>query len=272
MPLRVLIVDDEAPARDRLERLLLPAVDRGEISDIDQAEDGIDALEQLGEAGAPYDVIFLDIQMPELDGFDVLERLPPEQRPAVVFTTAYDEYAVRAFEANAVDYLLKPVEPARLEDALARAQPRAGRDPAATERRLAALLDALDDASTDPPPNPRPVTQFTVQGHDRLVVVRTDEIVTAEVHDGITNLHVLSRESGDGKLSRHIVSFTLDTLAEHLDPEQFMRVHRGAIVAIGQIQSLVPWFSGRYKLVMTGGHEVTASRTRSRELRDRLSL
>ena len=189
-----------------------------------------------------------------------------------MFTTAYDQYAVRAFEANAVDYLLKPVDPARLDDALARATPNSGADVAGVEARLASLLDALDDVPAARDAAFDPVSQFTVQGHDRLVVVRVEEIVTAEVHDGITNLHVLDPADPTGELHRHIVSFTLDTLDARLDPERFMRVHRGAIVAVEHIRELVPWFSGRYKLVLTGGHEVTASRARSRELRDRLSL
>ena len=270
MPLRVLIVDDEAPARQRLADLLQALGDR--LASVEQAEDGVDALEKMEAAETPYDLVFLDVRMPELDGFDVLDRLAPAHRPAVVFTTAYDEYAVRAFEANAVDYLLKPVAPERLADAVRRAEARTA--PAADARvdRLAALLDALDE----PPPRPaqaagaQPMRQFTVQGVDRLIVVHVDALVSAEVTDGITNLFTVAPEGGP--LQRHIVAFTLDALDERLDPERFLRVHRGALIAVDHVRALVPWFSGRYKVELTGGHEVTASRTRSRELRDRLSL
>ena len=274
--LTVLIADDEAPARSRLRRMLQPFVDAGRLAPPDEAADGVEALAAAERAGAPYGLLFLDVRMPGLDGFGVLDRLPPAHRPAVVFTTAYDEYALRAFEANAVDYLLKPVGAERLAEAVARAETAAGRraEQDARVERLADLLDSLDR----PPPRPAapaeaPMVQFTVQGRDRLLVVAAEQIVAAEVHDGITNLYVQERP-GDGRaaLTRHIVPFPLDTLEARLDPAQFMRVHRGALVRLSSIREMVPWFSGRYKLVLDGSHEVTASRTRSRELKDRLSL
>ena len=282
MPLLALIVDDEAPARSRLRRLLEPFVAAGRLEAPDEAADGVDALQILEDAERPYDLVFLDVRMPELDGFDVLDRLPPAHRPAVVFTTAYDEYALRAFEASAVDYLLKPIDAGRLADAVGRAEalrgPRpgapAGADTAdARVDRLADLLERLDRHDA-PPPRPSgdaetPVRQFTVQGVDRLFVVSSDDLVAAVVVDGITNLHV--RAPG-GALHRHIVTFTLDALEARLDPSEAMRVHRGALVRLGAVREMIPWFSGRYKLVLDGGLEVVASRSRSRDLRERLSL
>lgn len=277
-PLRVLIADDEAPARARLRRMLQPFVAEGRLADPDEAADGVEALAAAEQAaGDPYALLFLDVRMPGLDGFGVLDRMPPALRPAVVFTTAYDEYAVRAFDANAVDYLLKPVGAERLAEAVARAEARAarpsdtGRD--ADDERLADLLDDLD--ATPPPvraPGP-PLTQFTVQGRDRLLVVSADQVVSAEVSDGITNLYVTER-GPDGRVltTRHIVPYALDALEARLDPAHFVRVHRGALVRWSAIREMVPWFSGRYKLVLDGGHEVTASRARSRELKDRLSV
>ncbi len=275
MLLTALIVDDEAPARSRLRRLLDPFVGAGRLDVPDEATDGVDALHRMEAAERPYDLVFLDVRMPELDGFDVLDRLPPAHRPAVVFTTAYDEYALRAFEASAVDYLLKPVDADRLSAAVARAEALRGADRAAGPDprvdRLADLLEQLD-RHTAPPPAPAgeaPLRQFTVQGVDRLFVVSADDLVAAVVVDGITNLHV---RPGGGPLHRHIVSFTLDALEARLDPAQTMRVHRGALVRLGAVREMIPWFSGRYKLVLDGGLEVVASRTRSRDLRDRLSL
>ena len=272
--LRVLIVDDEAPARLRLRRLLTPYLDDGTLATVDEAQDGVEALETL-DGEAAYDLVFLDVRMPELDGFDVLDRLPPRHRPAVVFTTAYDEYALRAFEANAIDYLLKPIDADRLEQSIERAQAMStsGASVAPDDRiaRLAALLDALDEdampaaRSTQDPP----LRQLSVQGRDRLLIVPVEEILSAEVHDGITNLYT---RSADGAVHRHIVSFTLDALEARLDPDEFMRVHRSAIANLAAIREMIPWFSGRYKLVLAGGHEVVASRTRGRDLRDRLSL
>ncbi len=266
-PLRVLIVDDEAPARSRLRRLLDPLVESDQVGEIEEAADGVEAVERL--SAEAFDLAFLDVRMPGLDGFGVIEAVPPGHRPAVVFTTAYDEYAVRAFEANATDYLLKPINAERLAEAVGRADARRQRGDS-DEDGLADLLDALDDeAAPAERPAGAPVERFTVQGRDRLVVVDAEDVVAAEVSDGITSLYV--REAG-GRLQRHLVGFTLDALEGRLDPDQFMRVHRNALVNLGAIREMVPWFSGRYKLMLDGGHEVTASRARSRDLRDRLSL
>ena len=263
--LHVLIADDEAPARSRLRRLLEPLRSAGRIGPPAEAADGVEALEKL--SAGDVDLAFLDVRMPGLDGFDVLDRLPPEAHPAVVFTTAYDEYAIRAFEANAVDYLLKPVEAERLETAVERAEKRAG-DPS---DRIASLLDTLDDeASGAAEPAREPIQQLSVPARDRLVVVAADDILAAEVSDGITNLYV--RPARGETTDRHIVPFTLDALEGRLDPRAFMRVHRSAIVQVSRIREMIPWFSGRYKLVLDGGQEVVASRARSRELKERLAL
>ncbi|HEX9950670.1 MAG TPA: LytTR family DNA-binding domain-containing protein [Rubricoccaceae bacterium] len=277
--MRVLIVDDEAPARSRLRRLLDPFVAEGRLDPPDEATDGVDALARMDAAPEPYGLVFLDVRMPELDGFDVLDRLRPDHRPAVVFTTAYDEYALRAFEASAVDYLLKPIDAGRLAEAVARAEALTGSRRAAPAGppadtadarvdRLADLLDRLDRREV-PPAAEAPLRQFTVQGSDRLFVVDADDLVAAVVVDGLTQLHV--RTPG-GAMQRHLVSFTLDALEARLDPTRTMRVHRGALVRLGAVRELVPWFSGRYKLVLDGGLEVVASRARSRDLRDRLAL
>ncbi|MEL6616258.1 MAG: response regulator, partial [Bacteroidota bacterium] len=175
--LRVLIVDDEAPARSRLRRLLDPLSDR--LERIDEASDGVEALDVL--SNGEHDLAFLDVRMPGLDGFDVLDRLAPEARPAIVFTTAYDEYAIQAFRANAVDYLLKPVEAERLEEAVGRAERRAEDE----GERLAHLLETLDaDASGAAEPAEEPIRQLSVPARDRLLVISAESILCAEVNDG----------------------------------------------------------------------------------------
>lgn len=274
-PLRALIVDDEAPARSRLRRLLQPYLDDGTLDTIDEASDGVEALGIMDKAEA-YHLVFLDVRMPELDGFDVLDRLPPRHRPAVVFTTAYDEYALRAFEANAIDYLLKPIDADRLSESIDRAEELAASRTASQVTddriaRLAALLDELDaDAIRAPRPfEGEPLRLFSVPGRDRLHVISVEDILSVEVHDSITNLYALEP---DGTVQRHIVSFTLDALESRLNPHTFMRVHRGAIANLSHVRELIPWFSGRYKLVFLGGHEVVASRSRGRDLRERLAL
>lgn len=274
--LKALIVDDEAPARKRLKKLLAPLEEAGRLTVAGQAGDGVEALEML--EGGGIDVLFLDVQMPELSGFDVLERVAEDDRPVVVFTTAYDEYAVRAFEANAVDYLLKPVDKNRLEQAVARAE-RLVRTPAertVNDDRFEHLLDWLEQEETSSEPaesTGEPIRHLSVPFRDRILVVPVDRIFAAEVQDGITRLVILEEKPGvPPKTSSYMVSYTLEQLESRLDPDQFMRVHRSAIVQLDRIREMISWFSGRYKLVLEGGHEVIASRERSKLLRAKMSL
>lgn len=271
--LRCLIADDEAPARKRLERLLAPLVEAKRVEVTAIATDGSEALERLAQGD--IDLAFLDVQMPGASGIDVLDRVAPEHRPAVVFTTAYDEYAVRAFEANAVDYLLKPFSEDRLEEAVARVEARAQDDdtPPDGDPRLARLLDYLDEHDTPALLAPQTKTRprfISVPYRDRQLIIRVDDVVTAEVHDGITRLYALEHDGhGRPHLKQHLVSHTLDSLEEQLDGERFVRVHRSALICLDHLREMVPWFSGRYKLLMVAGHEVLASRERSRMLRER---
>ncbi len=276
--LRVLIVDDEAPARKRLHKLLQPMVKQGRLEIAGEAEDGVAALEKLAEV--PLDLLFLDIRMPELDGFDVLERIPPDRHPVVVFTTAYDAYAVRAFEANAVDYLLKPIAKERLEEAVARAERirQAPERQQVSEERLAKLLDWVEaQAAAQQQPAPKPhayLDQLSIPYRDRILIVPVERLITAEISEGITRLFVLSEDGGGPRprLRQHVVNYTLEQLEASLDPAAFMRVHRSAIVQLYAIREMIPWFSGRYKLILAGDHEVIASRERSRTLKERLML
>ncbi len=267
--LRCLIADDEPPARARLSRLLDPFVEAGRVQITASAGDGVEALELLQDE--PFDLAFLDVQMPGLDGFAVLERLPHSHRPAVVFTTAYDAYAVRAFEENAVDYLLKPVSRETLARAIDRVESRRRQGKGDSDERLARLFDYLDAL-------PRPVVhggdylrQISVPYRDRLLVIPVGQVVSAEVQEGITRLYTADDDGvHKATLRQHLVSHTLDHLESHLDPDAFMRVHRSALIQMAHIREMVPWFSGRYKLILTGDHEVIASRERSRLLKERL--
>jgi two-component system, LytTR family, response regulator len=271
--LRTLIVDDERPARSRLRRLLEPFAEAGRVEVVSEARDGVEALGRLEEGGV--DLLLLDIQMPGLNGFDVLDRLSPDRRPVVVFVTAYDQYAMRAFDAAAVDYLLKPVGSDRLAAAVERAERLTTRDQrAAHEARLAELLEYLDRRT---PENTEPSAEYlrhlSIPLPDRIAVVATERLVAAEVEDGLTRLYVVGEpSSGATRVVRHTVSTPLDALERRLDPERFVRVHRAAIVQLDAVREMIPWFSGRYKLLLAGGHEVIASRTRSKDLRDRLSF
>jgi two-component system LytT family response regulator len=271
--LRALIVDDEPPARRRLRKLLGPMIDEGRIHLVGEARDGVEALDVLEQEGV--DLVFLDIQMPELDGFDVLERLRPQQRPIVIFTTAYDSYALRAFEASAVDYLLKPISRDRLTESVDRAQRTwQGKESRSIDgdklAKLLAWIDAQDESSAGS--GPVHVRQLSVPYHDRILLIPIEQIVSAEINEGITRIFAMDMVGPKPRLRQHVVNYTLDQLETMLPPERFMRVHRSAIVHIDEIQELIPWFSGRYKLVLTGNHEVIASRERSKHLKDTLMI
>ena len=279
--LRILIVDDEPPARARLRKMLKPLVGEERVQIVAEAGDGIEALELLQEHA--IDLLFLDIRMPEIDGFEVLKRIEPEGRPVVVFTTAYDSYALKAFEANAVDYLLKPIDKKRLQEAVSRAErlrlpaEEGGKE----DHRLNKLLDWLNDQSkldgsddAEKESEQRYMRQISIPYRDRILVIPVDRLVSAEINDGITRLCILTEQSDSPKprIRQHIVNYTLEQLEDHLDPSVFMRVHRSAIVRIDHIQEMIPWFSGRYKLVLSGMHEVIASRERSKSLKERLMV
>lgn len=272
---RILIVDDEAPARKRMQKLLSNEAVADLVTDVDTAEDGVVALKKL-EAGS-FDVLLLDIQMPGMDGFDVLERIDPDQRPVVIFTTAFDEYAIRAFDANAVDYLLKPVPADRLKEALQRAHKvmaQTGRQ----DERLGKLLEWMDSQAMEKAENPPTdgdwLEQLSIPYRDRILIIPIPDVVSIEISEGITRVYILEEEPGAPRLRlrQHIVNYTLDQLGSMLNPDDFMRVHRSAIVQFSHIKELIPWFSGRYKLSLTGGHEVIASRERSKAVKERLKI
>jgi two-component system LytT family response regulator len=243
--LRAVVVDDEPLARDLLRALL------ARDAEIEVAGDcaGVDAAEAIGRLRA--EVVFLDVQMPEVDGFGVLAALPPGPPPVVVFVTAYDRYALRAFEVHAVDYLLKPIDEGRFAQALARAKARARdrRRGAAPDGRLDALLD--DHA--------RHTRRFLVRTHEKTVVVDAGDVDWIEAADYYATLHVGPRA--------HLVRETLTGLARRLDPERFFRVHRSAIVNLDRVREIHPLFRGDAELVLEGGTRVRLSRTRRAEFK-----
>jgi len=252
MRLRTLIVDDEAPARERLRRMLTK-IESVEI--IGEAVDGARAVEMIDELSP--DLVLLDIQMPGLDGFGVIEAL--EDPPPVIFVTAYDEYAIRAFEVNALDYLLKPFSRGRLEKAIHRAQESLteGRDPGVSpaERfatRLGPLLESLAAQG-------RYLTRLAVRDHDRIRVLDVGEVDWIGVEDEQVFVHV-----GDGA---YPIRRTLTELEARLEPTHFFRAHRSAIVNLDRVKEVIPWFKGSHKLRLTTGAEVDLSRAQARALR-----
>jgi two-component system, LytTR family, response regulator len=275
--LRILIADDEPPARRRLRKLLEPMVSAGSVEVVGEASDGVETLELARKNNV--DLLLLDIQMPGYDGFDVVERLSPDRRPTVVFTTAFDNYALQAFEASAVDYLLKPISQKRLEDAIARVERVRGTGVSRmNDEQIEKLLDWIDShavpAKEAEPPREY-LRQLSIPHRERILVVPVDRLVSAEVSEGLTRLFVLTNDDSStsrNSLRQYIVNYTLEQLEANLDPGVFMRVHRSSIVNLDHITEMVSWFSGRYKLILVGGHDVIASRERSRLLKDRLLI
>jgi len=251
MSLRALVVDDEQPARDELCYQLGTL---GSVEVLGQAENGVDALAAI-ERLRP-DVVFLDVQMPGLDGFEVARRLIERGSPThIIFVTAFDHYAIEAFEVNAVDYLLKPVDPPRLEQAVERARRRV---PSHDElERLAQLVSERQERRK----------QLAVKVGERFLLVRAEEIIYASLAEDSINI-VTGHLSGTSNYR------TLDELQARLDPKVFWRVHRSHLVNINQIKEIVPWFSRNYILRMKDPRatEIPVSRSQTRRLREYLKL
>ncbi len=259
-PLRVLVVDDEQLAREELCFLL------GQVGGVDilaEAADGVGALRLAGELRP--DVLFLDVQMPGLNGFEVARRLmEAEVLPQLVFVTAFDQYAIDAFSVNAVDYLLKPVDAERLEQTLDRVRRRLASEQAARLQLAPEDLERVIDAVQARRGRRE---QLAIRVNERFVLVQADEVIHASVVDEaivvVTNL-----VSGTSNYR------TLDELQTRLDPAVFWRVHRSHLVNITKIKEIVPWFSRNYLLKMKDSKatEIPVSRSQTRRLREYLQL
>jgi len=242
--MRTLVVDDEVPARERLRRLLAD-IDGVEI--VGEADSGIQAVEMI-EAASP-DLVLLDIQMPGLDGFGVIEALGDP--PLIIFVSAYDEYAIRAFEVHALDYLLKPFSRERLAEAMQRAQ-----ETLSGEQRIAQRLGPLLESLAS---QGRYLERLAVRDRSNIRVLQVDDIDWFGVEQEQVLVHV-------GQQAYPIRS-TLAELEARLDPDSFFRAHRSAIVNLGRVTEVVPWFKGSHKLRLRSGTEVELSRARARDLR-----
>jgi two-component system, LytTR family, response regulator LytT len=258
--LRTVVVDDERLARDELCYLL------GQVGGIDvvgQASDGIEALDVIKDADP--DLVLLDIQMPGLTGFEVARRLlDAGAELQVVFVTAFDRHAIEAFEINAVDYLLKPVEVERLGTAVDRVRKRIHADrPPSAPLPQAAELERLLQRLTQKDHR----EQLAVKVGDRFMLVQADEVVVASVENDVITV-VTNSLSGTSNYR------TLDELQARLDPAVFWRVHRSHLVNINRIKEIVPWFSRNFLLKMKDakGTEIPVSRSQTKRLRDYLRL
>ncbi|MBL8298864.1 MAG: response regulator transcription factor [Rhodanobacteraceae bacterium] len=247
-PLKVLVIDDEPLARASVEALL---EQDAEVEVVGQGS-GVDAVALI--ARLRPDILFLDIQMPELDGFALLDLIGADAVPAVVFATAYDRYALRAFEVHALDYLLKPFTDARFAAALARAKAQArSRRRGELDTRIAELLSARRS----------PLPRFLVPARDRTVVVDASQIDWIEAADYYICLHCGG--------ARHLLRDTMDEVERQLDPQQFVRVHRSAIVNLARVREIHPLFRGDCELKLADGATVRLSRSRRHEFEARFA-
>jgi two-component system, LytTR family, response regulator len=263
-PLRVVVVDDEQLARDELCYQLeqMPAIDI-----VAQATNGIEALSAI-DRHVP-DLVFLDVQMPGLGGFEVARRLleREDDSPVFVFVTAFDQHAIEAFEVNAVDYLLKPVEAGRLEQALQRARKRVETDRQVPDAAANPSNDQIERIVKMMAARQVRRDQVAIKVGDRLMLVQAEEIIFASLTDESINI-VTGQVTGTSNYR------TLDDLQARLDPDVFWRVHRSHLVNINKIKEIVPWFSRNFILRMkdTKGSEIPVSRSQTKRLREYLKL
>jgi len=248
--IRVAIADDEPLARERV-RAMLEEHERFSI--VADCKDGVETLEALTQH--EIDLLFLDVQMPGLDAFQILESLGPGPLPIIVFVTAFDEYALRAFDVSALDYLLKPFDRERFEKTLGRVEERlAGPKRAEISAELREFLRNL--AKT---PVPGPVSRFTVKANGEIYFVRAEDVDWIDSEGNYVTLHAAGR--------RHLVRDTIKSLEGRLDPSKFVRVHRSAIINVDRLRKLQPYFHGEYIVTLQDGTTLTSSRTYSDRLR-----
>ena len=241
-PLRVLVVDDEAPSRRKILRLLRQEPGVQIVAEADSGEAAISAIEKHHP-----DLVFLDVQMPGMDGFGVIKELSAKNRPVprIIFATAHDQHALRAFEVHAFDYLLKPVSEERFREALRRAREERAQSSDSHVSRLRDMLEQMQRERSFP-------DRLLIQEDSRAFFVPVREISWVEADRNYLILHC-------GKKS-HTLRGTLDSLQNTLDPKLFVRVNRGSLVRLEAIRELLPWFHGEYKVVLHDNTELRWSR------------
>ena len=249
--IRAMVVDDEAMARERVVSLLRQEQDIELIGECSDGEQAVSAI-----ASQQPDLVFLDVQMPAVDGFRVIEQVGPEKMPAVVFVTAYDEYAVRAFEVHALDYLLKPFGRERFQQTLQHARSHVER------RRAGDLGKRLMALVQDIKPEPQKLDRLVVKSGGRVFFLRTEDIVWIEAAGNYVRLHLAD--------DSHLFRETMNGIEARLDPRRFVRIHRSRIVNSDRIKELQPWFNGEYVVVLQNGTRLTLSRGYRETLQERL--
>lgn len=251
MIIRAIIVDDEPLARDRIRALLR---DESDVEIVSECANGAEAVAQIEQQNP--DLLFLDVQMPEMDGFEVLRNLPAEKLPVVIFTTAFDQHAVRAFDAHALDYLLKPFKPARFKDAVQRARDHIASKQAGTVAR--GLLEMLAER-----PATTQITRLTIKTDDKILFIAVGDIDSIESAGNYVVAHV-------GK-DEHVLRDTLTNLEAKLPPKKFLRISRAAIVNLERVKELQPMFGGENVIILKTGRAITTTRS-LREIQEKLEF
>jgi two-component system LytT family response regulator len=249
--MKALIVDDEPLARRKIRSLLSSDPDVQVIGECAGGEQAIGSINQLRP-----DLVFLDVQMPDVNGFDVLSAVPPDRMPVIIFVTAYDQYCLQAFEYNALDYLLKPVDRKRFRLSLDRAKSRVASN---RNSGLAAEAAAILENWKAKPPY---LERIAIKTAGRVLLARTDEIDWIEAEGKYVRLHLGGQS--------HLLRDGMATLEAQLDPRKFLRIHRSVIVNLDRIRELEPWFRNEYRVVLADGTRLMLSRTCKKKLADLL--
>jgi two-component system LytT family response regulator len=254
-----LIVDDEPLARQNI-RLLLK--EYSEVELIGECGSGAEAIRSIRKERP--DLLFLDIQMPEMNGFEVLERISTERIPAIIFVTAFDQYAIKAFEVHALDYLLKPFDDTRFEKALKQAKDQIEqREINELSQRLIALLEDRGDSSSIRAHKPSYISRLMIKSTSRVFFLKVDDIDWIEAADYYVKLH-------QGKRA-HLIRETMGDLETKLDPAKFIRIHRSTIVNLDRVKEMHPHFNGEYIVILLDGTELKLSRSRREQLQQLLN-
>jgi len=251
MSIRALIVDDEPLARERIRELLKTEPDVVCAGECSSGREAVKAIVRLEP-----DLVFLDVQMPEGDGFEVLRALQDRKLPAIIFVTAYDKYALRAFEVHAIDYLLKPFRQARFESALERAREQIRQAQGRSSAQLMALLEDLRQG--------RPADRFIVKSGGDVLFLRPDEIDYIEAADNYLNIH-----AGKENL---LLRETMQRMEKRLDPRKFLRIHRSTIVNVERIRKLQAGPAGEHWVILRDGRQLTLSRSYRDLMQQRLAI
>jgi two-component system LytT family response regulator len=246
--IRALIVDDEPLARQRVRKLLEAEPDFLVVGECGDGEEAIAAIEEHQPQ-----LVFLDVQMPGLDGFGVLEAVGPDQMPAVVFVTAYDRYALKAFEVHALDYLLKPFDRKRFQSVLGHARTLLQRDRGDVGQQLRTLLEDLRSGK-------KYLERLVIKSSNRIFFLRVEDIDWIESAGNYLRLHA------GGEV--HLLRETMNNLETRLDPDKFLRIHRSTMVHVERIRELQPWFHGDYVVVLHDGTQLTLTRTYRQRLQE----